>query len=351
MSAGRAAPAERRAASTRLGLLLPAAVGLVAVYAAWSGLRIGGEQVSGFVTDLGELAATLTALVLTGLRARAETRRSARAGWLLLSMSFVGFSIGDGTNVFYALVARSAAPLPSMADAGYAAGIALALPALLFLGGGAVRGSRLRRILDGGIVAGSALLVSWLTVLRAVYEAGAAIPAPFALVLAYPISDVVLVVVALSAVSQARRVDPGLLMVALGILAGAFGDSVFTYASAIGLDRTLYLVETGYFAASVFIAVGSRIGGEAGPPAGEPQLSRWQIVLPYVPPVLAGALARARSSWPLATRWSCTATAWWSARSGRPTCASWCGRSTGLRTPPARSGGCWMGCPGRARTT
>ncbi len=285
-----AATAPESGASARLGLLLLAACGLVLAYAAWSALQVGGERVAGIVTYFGEVVTTAAALALTGMRGLEETERSARRGWLLLAAAFAGFLVGDGTGAVYVLVLHSQPPFPSVADAGYAFGIAMTLPALLFLGGGTLGTSRLRVVLDGGIVAGALLLLSWMTVLRAVYEAGGDHSIAFALALAYPISDVVLVMVALTLLSQTRQVNPALLMVTLGILAGAFGDSVFAYLSAKGLYRTSYVVETGYFAASLLIATGSRIRTGPRSVANDAELSTWQIVVPYVPVVLACGL-------------------------------------------------------------
>jgi len=282
---------ERRAATTRLAFLLPGAGGLILLYVGWTVLQIGGHGVSSFVTYFGEAASTVITLVVTGLRARVEARRDARLGWLLLSIAYAGYAVGDWTNAFYVLALNSQPPFPSVVDASYGIGNAVVLPALFLLGGRMLSSSRLRLMLDGGIIAGALLLISWLTVLRTVYHAGGGSSFLFALGLAYPISDIVLVVVAISTISQSRRLNSALLMVTVGILSWAFSDSAFAYLSAIGLHRTSYVVESGYFAGNLFIAVGSRIGREPRPETGRAaQLTRWQIVLPYVPMTLAFAL-------------------------------------------------------------
>ncbi len=290
MSEGPRTPAERGAASPPLALLLPVCCALVLLYAVWSGLHLGGEPLNSLVTYLVELAATVATLVVAGVRARAPADRSTRIGWTLVSLSYAGFTVGDGTDAFYAVVLHTQPPFPSLADLGIGFGIAVILPGIFFLGGRMLSSSRLRVFLDGALISGALLAVSQLTVLRAIYEASGDHSWLFALGLAYPISDVVLTVVAISVLSRSRQLNPALLMVTLGIVAGAFGDSAFAFLSALGVSRTSFIVETGYFAASVFISAGSLIGRASRPVAASASLSRWQVALPYLPLAVACAL-------------------------------------------------------------
>src|SRR5207237_475808 len=87
---------------------------------------------------------------------------------------------------------------------------------------------RARRSVDPGAL----LLVSWLTVMRAVYTAGGTDPFTFALGLAYPIGDVVTMVIVLSALSQTRRLDSSLAVVFAGISVITVTDSIYGYLTA-----------------------------------------------------------------------------------------------------------------------
>src|SRR5207248_5161380 len=77
-----------------------------------------------------------------------------------------------------------------------------------------------RTVLDGLIIAAGLLVVSWDTVLGAVYRAGADTPLGTVLSLLYPIGDVVIVTIVLVRISHvARSGRIPLLLIALGLAA------------------------------------------------------------------------------------------------------------------------------------
>src|SRR5439155_20154994 len=106
--------------------------------------------------------------------------------------------------------------------------------------------SRVRPLLDGAIVAGALLLVSWLTVMRAVYTAGGTDPFTFDLGLAYPIGDVVTMVIVLSALSQTRRLDSSLAVVFAGISVITVTDSIYGYLTATNGYEGPNLIDVGW---------------------------------------------------------------------------------------------------------
>src|SRR5205823_14924507 len=117
----------------------------------------------------------------------------------------------------------------------YLLGASLGVGAVLFLSGSRWAPSRLRLLLDGAIVAGALLLLSWLTTLHVVYHAGGDSPLKLALSLAYPVIDVITVVIILSAISHVQALNPALVFVALGMLSFAITDSAFTYLADLNL--------------------------------------------------------------------------------------------------------------------
>src|SRR5207245_9312277 len=93
-------------------------------------------------------------------------------------------------------------PFPLLADAGYLAAVPLAVAGIAVVPGRHRVASRVTFLLDGSIMAGALLLISWATVLGTVYRAGSDTPLAATIGLAYPISDIVIAVMALLLVSR-----------------------------------------------------------------------------------------------------------------------------------------------------
>ena len=136
----------------------------------------------------------IVAAIFVAMAARSSEGRQ-RAAWLCLLVGVVGWGAGDVIWTYYEL-ALNIAPFPSPADAAYLLLPVGACLALLLFPKDYSGQSRGRIFLDGVIVAASLLLVSWVTVLGPVYEAGAPDRLSFFVSLAYPVSDLVILTVA-----------------------------------------------------------------------------------------------------------------------------------------------------------
>ena len=215
-------------------------LGVVAVAA--SGVL--SDRTSSAVNDLGQLlggaAATVTCAV-TGLRTTGAERR-----WrLLMAAGFAGWTGGQALWTWSQVVSLDPIPSPSLADVGYLTLPVFALPSLLVIAAaGRRRGgnswetsgrSRSVLVLDALVIVGSMTVLTWSTVLSAVVMAGAPTRLALAVAVAYPISDLVLVAIALLALTL-RRVErrPQLLLLVLGLVAISVSDSVFAYLVSLG---------------------------------------------------------------------------------------------------------------------
>ncbi|TMC09309.1 MAG: PAS domain S-box protein, partial [Chloroflexi bacterium] len=265
---------------------LPAALlaALLLAHVLWLLLELGGMDVTTDVDGVFILGSAAVAAVLCGRRARASRERRIRLGWWLLAAFELLFVLGIVITIGYTLVLGTV-PAPSLADVAYLADAVSAVCAVLLLGGTAWD-DRTRLLLDGGIVACSLVLLSWLTVLQAVPRTGDVGQLALVLYFAYPILDVITATVVLSTVANHRRVDPSLLLVGFGILALAVSDSAFL---ALQYPRP-GLLDAGYTAASVLIALGALIVRPVPPVDREPYLAPWQVLLPYVPLVPTSAV-------------------------------------------------------------
>src|SRR5256885_2683048 len=265
----------------------------VLIVAAWIVFRIGGEQAAGAVDGLGLAMASGGAAVATALRARSERGLGVRLGWAALSVSSATFLLGELYSAALTFQGLPQ-PFPSLADASYLAGAAAAVVAVVLVAEWTWSGSPALLLLDGAIVAGAVLLLSALTALHAVVQTGATDPVAFAVALAYPIADVVTMVIVVSALSHARRVDPALLLVGLAMTCFAVSDSIFVYLQPRGNAAAASPLDVGWLFGYTLIALAGQTG-RPKPAAGGGPPSSWQVLLPFAPLVLSGVALPLRS--------------------------------------------------------
>jgi diguanylate cyclase (GGDEF)-like protein len=255
----------------------------------------GAPRVGRAIDDVGQLMAAAVAAVATGWRARRSTGRVARS-WLLLSAATGSWALGEVAWSYFELLAGRETPFPSVADAGFLLFAGLAAAALLLWPSAALNGgARWRALLDGVLVAGSLFIISWVSALGTVVHGVADSAFAFAVSLAYPISDLVLLTLAIVVVSHDRQGSHsglGLLAAGLGFL--CVSDSGFAYLTAIGKYATGSPVDAGWFAGFLLIAAAAYLAG-AQPAAGSnvaPAVeSTPKALLPYFPAGLGLAVA------------------------------------------------------------
>jgi PAS domain S-box-containing protein len=261
--------------------VIPALVGAgLLVHVTWMAFGLGGALGTGIVDGLALFAGSGTGAALTYRRARGEADPAARLGWTLLSVICAACPVGMVVAAFS--LRGMSVPFPSPSDAVFLTAIALEVPAVLLLCGPMWTTSRLRVVLDGGIVAGAVLLVSWLTVMHEGYRAGGANTFSFVLSLAYPIGDVMTVVMVVSVLSYARRVVPALVAVAAGIVCFAVSDSGFVY---IYISKAIYhgasAIDAGWVAGYLLLGFAAVLPRDTRSLRGGVR-SRWQLLLPYL---------------------------------------------------------------------
>jgi len=256
-------------------------------------LNPAGPTATTWVDDLGTL---MVAGVATAGAVRKVGRVAGRqrTGWIWLAAAGVSWTIGEGIWSWYAVVLSETVPSPSMADFFYLLGsVPLAVVGVLLLASKQGEVTRaLRYALDGLIIAGALLFVSWSTALGVVYRVGGGDLLARLVDLAYPVSDIVLTTAALAALSRVRggrRRELGL--IGAGVLAFAVADSAFTYLSYTNSYGNGSLFDTAYVAGYLLILLAALVptGGEADPDASR-ALSAGQTLLPYVPLTFAVAI-------------------------------------------------------------
>ncbi|WIY06411.1 EAL domain-containing protein [Amycolatopsis mongoliensis] len=289
-------------------VLVVVTVALVVV----NGFAFWGDTFALWVDDTMQLAAGVGAVVCGVLVAR---RVHGHQRWwrVLVATGMAGWSLGQCAWSWYQLVDGRGLPSPSPADVGYLSFPVFALAALFVLARARVRPDRERWqpaqwtahfgvavVLDGLIVTGSLFILTWTAALGQLVRATAPDKLTWAVAISYPLSDLVIVVVAVLLVVFDRVDRPyrtNLLLAAVGIVALACSDSVFAYLVSIGAESMKPWSDGGFVLGPLFIAFallvtpGQRRRDDTGSPGG---VDWWQLALPYVPVTAVALLITAQ---------------------------------------------------------
>ena len=237
---------------------------LFAVFATWLISGWGGAATVTLVSDLGSLLAGGFAITSAGLTARASHGRQ-RWAWGALTVGLIGWFCGDAIWAFYDLVLLAdTAPFPSAADAGYLLFSFATCVALILLPIGGIGQSQTRLLLDGAIVAASLFVIFWAIGLDDVFHNGQDTPFAFAVSVAYPVADLVLLTVALLMLTRARsgqRAMVTVLTVAIGFMAVSDGAFVVLNADAEYVSGNL--VDVGWVAGLLLLGCAAMVGARS----------------------------------------------------------------------------------------
>jgi hypothetical protein len=268
---------------------------VVGVFAAWIGLRIGGARMTLWVDDVVTPLAALIACVLC-FRARARHLGRMRLFWLLFGLAMAFWTVAEIVWGYYALILNEPVPTPSWADLGYLPAIPLAVAALVVHP--ATRGSgtrKTRSVFDGLVVATALLFLSWMLVLGPLWRTTNLGTWAGVVALAYPFGDVVIVffiVFAIRGMTSGDRLSLWCLLA--GLLAMALSDSTFTYLTAAANYTSPGLIDTGWGAAYLGIALAAFSSQSSGGVVARAQHTRpslASLISPLLPVLLALGVA------------------------------------------------------------
>jgi hypothetical protein len=268
---------------------------LTAAFALWVELEVGGERTTLYLDDLATPAASAAAAVLCARAARRHTGRR-RLFWRLVAAPCAAWTAGEVLWAVYDL-GSGEVPVPSWADAGYLAALPLAAAALLVHP--ALRGratGRTRSLLDGLVIATAVFLLGWTLVFEPVHADLTTLGG--LVTFAYPLGDVAilfLVVLVIRGTTHGDRLDLWCLLA--GLLAITGSDAVYTYLTDVGVFSSGNLVDAGWFAGYLAIALGalcSRPAAAAERPEQAALLTTAAIVAPFLPMLAALGLVAVR---------------------------------------------------------
>lgn len=267
-----------------------------AAFAAWVGWGLGGELTTLYVDDLSTVLAALAAGVLC-FRAGGRQVGGLRRFWWLLAAACIAWTIGEAIWAVYDLILSEPVPVPSWADLGYLSAIPLAVAALLCHPAMADdRGRKARSLLDGLLVASALLFLSWTLVLGPLWNSTDLTTLGGLVAVGYPFGDVVILFFVVLAVHRLPAGDRLPLWWLLGgLLVLALSDGVYAYLTEVQDYQPGSLIDTGWFAGYLAIALGALCSDARPVAAREAEAARpplAAVVVPFVPILAAlGAVA------------------------------------------------------------
>src|SRR6202521_6463018 len=213
-------------------------------FAAWLLFSWGGIATTQRFDDVGEFTVAFlaaAACAYTAVRHRGRTRTA----WALIATSAFAWGAGEVAWSYFELLKGQLVPFPSFADLGYLTAVPFAIAAVLCFPAAPSRAVSLARtILDGLLIAGSFLIISWSTVLGAVYRAGSGGLFGQLIGLAYPAGDVVIgTMILILAVRVPSAIRLPLYLLAGGLVANLLADSGFAYLTATNRYGTRNVID------------------------------------------------------------------------------------------------------------
>jgi diguanylate cyclase (GGDEF)-like protein/PAS domain S-box-containing protein len=233
----------------------------VVLFAAWMIGGFGGRALTVAVSDVGTVLITVAATVACAVRA---VRLGGRTGvaWALIGLGALAYAFGEACYTWSEVVRGREPAFPGLSDVGYLSTAPLVAAGLLLIPMGRQSvANRIRSVVDGLMIAASLLLVSWIVVLDRLVDTSVTSRLAGYVLLGYPISDVVLITVALYVLARLRRGgrDSGSLLLMVGALVTlGVADSGYVYATLDDTYASGGLVGIGWFAGFALVLLAAR---------------------------------------------------------------------------------------------
>ena len=245
--------------------------------------------------DVSESLAALAAALACFLAAH-NRQTVARRTWALMGFAALCWGLGQvaWTCEEVGLGENPQNLFPSWPDLGYLSSIPLAIAGLVALPVLGRAALKIQFFLDGLLIVGGVLFVSWATVLGPLYASSSTSFTEQALSLAYPIGDLFMITIVLLALSRmGGSTRQSLLFLGLGLGLNAVADSTFAYLTTVKSYDTSNPVNVGWTLGYLLIGLAALRALNPGTvePEAAAEQARWRTALPYIPMLAAGLVA------------------------------------------------------------
>ncbi len=269
--------------------------GVPALALAWTAAWVVGDghaKASQAVSDIGLSVIPILAAFACWRASRASEGR-VRAFWVLIAGAVFAWSLGHIASIWYEATRGEKLQTPWLGDVGYLCAVPLVMAAMLVLPAGTQTfAGRFRTLIDGWMIAASALLTSWVFVLSAVVGHETSRVAHTVSVL-YPVGDVIVVTVVLYVLLRIHQtgsrppVPVG--VIGSGLLVIALADSAFAYLATTGGYQPGSGVDVGWFGGFAIVLYAALRAGAVDRASAERTYRPSGVLLPSL--ALVAALA------------------------------------------------------------
>ena len=257
---------ENRTRSTAFWLTVVIGIGLA--YCVGMAFGWGSPRSAAIVGSVGQVI-VLPIAGVSLMRAGQRSRGTQRAMWLFLSSSSFAYFAGQLVWSYYQVIKSTTAPYPSWADVGFVALYPLAFAGLAFRSHR--QSGRITTVLDGLLIAASALMISWALVLGPVYHAGDYNQLGSWVGLIYPVGDVMAATMALTMLAAyrgaSRRLSghTPLVLLSVGYVLYAIGDGIRLTQALTGPVATGSIADFTFIVGALLFAVAATSVGRPSP--------------------------------------------------------------------------------------
>ncbi|MCB1039436.1 MAG: EAL domain-containing protein [Acidimicrobiales bacterium] len=205
------------------------------------------ERLAVILSNLAQCVAPAGAAAACLWTARRSAIDAHRRGWKYLGWAAASWAAGQVVWTFYE-ISGAAAPFPSLADVGYLLAVPLALVGIWSFAERISGSAWAVAVLDGLILAGGLLAISWPLILGPSWDAGADSAFELALTLAYPIGNLVVASTALLALMRTdrRRNRVPLVQLTVGFFLLILADSVFVWTTLQDTEQAVSIADIGW---------------------------------------------------------------------------------------------------------
>jgi diguanylate cyclase (GGDEF)-like protein/PAS domain S-box-containing protein len=253
----------------------------------------GGPEFCRNLANVATFTMALVAGIACFVRAMQRPGRM-RWAWTGIALGSVSYAAGEGIWTWIETVRGQEVPFPSVADIGYLGMIPLiAIGLLLVPVARQTLANRFRSIVDGLMIAASLLLISWILVIHPLLAAGDESAVGTIVLLAYPVSDVVLITVVLSMLALLRRGGQDsvpLMLIGAAMLVIGVSDSIYAYVTLNNTYASGGLLDLGWFVGFALVLLAARRPDQAAPVEVEEYADErrpFAILVPYAAVLVA----------------------------------------------------------------
>ena len=273
-------------------------IALCIAFSTWTGLRFGGTQVTVVVDDLFMTVTPLIAGAACWWRGRARgANPRERRFWRFWGSTYLAFGAGMLWWDYEQLVLDVTLPYPSWGDTGFLGAVLLNGIALLYSPKAAKRPVlRVRGLLDGLILASAVFFSVWQVVLERIVSSADTSTLAKAVGIAYATGYLAVLTATVLQIAASRTSSPWsfrLLVASLALLTAVnFPYAIMCIEGTYHTGHPIDVLWIAAFSLGTLAAVAPDDGRERRP-SGRRELwtTFFQVALPYLPVLIAGALA------------------------------------------------------------